>query len=80
MRSGIVGVEKKTERADRCENCQFFEADGVGGQGECRIRAPVGVPAPDGRGGLTVVTYWPAARPERWCGEWKRLVDLRPLS
>jgi hypothetical protein len=60
------------ERTERCERCHFFEPDGVNGQAECRKKLPAAVPSMDLATGQTnILTYWPATRPDRWCGEYQ---------
>jgi hypothetical protein len=69
-------AEKKRERNFACADCAHFSASGVGGQAECRIKAPQVVWLPLGpRGELLASSAWPPTRSDHWCGEHKLLTE-----
>lgn len=61
-----------------CACCRFFSPKSVTQpRHECHRRAPVPRLGPDGRHDELGIGVWPIVSPEKWCGEFKRLVITR---
>ncbi|MCE9564169.1 MAG: hypothetical protein K8U57_19170 [Planctomycetes bacterium] len=64
--SETVGMDAEHERAERCENCRFWES----GSKQCRRHAPVVLSLELGG--------WPQTQSTGWCGEWCGRRDVPP--
>ena len=61
-----------------CACCRFFSPKSVAQpRHECHRRAPVPRLGQDGRHDEFGIGVWPIVLPEKWCGEFKRLVVTR---
>jgi hypothetical protein len=60
-------------RGVNCSTCRFFQADGSGVTGLCRVAPPV---TPQIRGNrVMAVGYWPTVYADDWCGSYTQRDD-----